>query len=200
MRNEIRFGATNRGTKACEFCGVLSWAARQDETANRAMCQACYDSAGYENEHQDGYHNDRYEPKCPTCNPAGEERRLAAAAKRVASYGAAAAKRAEKAQTREAAAAAKKAATKWCQATQGIYRQSQRIGSEPCDQRAPASSDYCSVHRSDYPHQYKRGGPSFARRYAHIDRKYWRYPDEDQAALCGVCGAPQSDQLHEEAK
>jgi len=102
MESTTKFGIDNRGTKACTHCGVLSWASRQNETANRAMCQGCYDSAGYENEHEDGYHSDRPETLCPICNPAGEEKRLARAAARVASYGAAAALRSEKAAAKEA--------------------------------------------------------------------------------------------------
>jgi len=99
--NAVRFDQGNRGTKACEFCGVLSWASRQDETANRAMCQGCYDSAGYANEHQDGYHTDRTESLCPMCNPEGEQKRLAKAAARVAAYQTVAAQRAAKAATKE---------------------------------------------------------------------------------------------------
>jgi hypothetical protein len=106
MRETVkRFGAANRGTKACQFCGVLSWASRQDDTANRAMCQGCCGAAGLENEHQDGYHEagrNGYDATCPTCNPAGEEKRLAKAAARVAAYGVAAAAKAEKAVAREA--------------------------------------------------------------------------------------------------
>jgi hypothetical protein len=103
MQNtQTRFGAANRGTKACDFCGVLSWASRQDDTANQAMCTGCYDSAGYENEHQDGFHADRLETRCPVCNPQGEAARLAKAAVRVAAYTASAAAKSAKAAEKEA--------------------------------------------------------------------------------------------------
>lgn len=32
------------------------------------MCNRCYDMAGYENEHQDGYHDDEPHPFCPMCD------------------------------------------------------------------------------------------------------------------------------------
>ena len=102
----MSFSSTNRGTSACTICGVLSWAAHQDDTANRAMCRPCDDAAGLENEHQDS-DGDHYgagrNPRCPTCNPEYETLRLARAAKRVAGYQAAAAAKSAKAAEREAA-------------------------------------------------------------------------------------------------
>jgi hypothetical protein len=102
MQNPTRFGLDNRGTKACEHCGVLSWASRQDHESTGLICTGCYDAAGYENEHLDGYHADQAEPLCPTCNPEREARRMAKAAARVAGYTAAAAVKAEKATARNA--------------------------------------------------------------------------------------------------
>jgi NAD-dependent SIR2 family protein deacetylase len=96
-----RFGLDNRGTKACESCGVLSWASRQNDTANQALCTACFDAAGWENSHQDGNHEPGSEPLCPICDPEREERRLAKAAARVASYTASAAIKSAKAAQKE---------------------------------------------------------------------------------------------------
>src|SRR5215471_9857384 len=96
-----RFGLDNRGTKPCLHCGVLSWASRVDEGTG-LLCRGCYDAAGYENEHQDGYHTDRREPLCPTCDPSREARRMARAAARVAAYADVAADRAARATAKEA--------------------------------------------------------------------------------------------------
>jgi hypothetical protein len=96
-----RFGLDNRGTKACESCGVLSWASRQNDTANQALCTACFDAAGWENSHQDGNHEPGSDPECPICDPERENRRLAKAAARVASYTASAAIKSAKAAQKE---------------------------------------------------------------------------------------------------
>lgn len=34
----------------------------------RYMCTHCYDEAGLENEHADGYHDDALNTECPVCN------------------------------------------------------------------------------------------------------------------------------------
>lgn len=31
------------------------------------LCVSCYDAAGLENEHSDGYHDDTPDPNCPDC-------------------------------------------------------------------------------------------------------------------------------------
>ena len=170
----VRFGAANRGTSVCEFCGVLSWASRQDETANRAMCLGCYDSAGYENEHTDGYHADRREPHCPICNPAYETRRLEQAAKRVAQYQATHLSQEQKRAEKAAAAAAKAASVKRCQGLDHRDR--------PCDGRASKTSDYCSVCRPYHPHPFAR--PTKEQR---------TYLPE---TACGCCGAEADKEIH----
>jgi hypothetical protein len=186
MQTVSRFGAANRGTSACQFCGVLSWASRQDETANRAMCQGCYDAAGYENEHQDGYHADRAEPLCPTCNPEREQRRLAKAAERVEAYGQAAAARAAKATERAEAKAAAEALIKRCQ-------------HPGCSDRVTAkASAYCSFHRDEHPHEYLKGGKPLRDAVAHIEPQYRRYPAIDPGLLCKTCFNPADHALHQE--
>lgn len=193
MREMNRFGADNRGTKACEFCGVLSWASRQDDTANRAMCQGCFDAAGWENSHQDTdgeHYGTGFVRECPVCNPAGEERRLARAAQRVAGYGAAAAARAEKAQAREAAAAAKEAAIKRCADTD--WR------GQPCDSRASASSAYCSIHRGDHPHAWKLMPKADREHVARMLRNNDRPALADIDTLCALCPNDKNDAIHKE--
>jgi hypothetical protein len=192
MQKITGFGLSNRGTKACEFCGVLSWASRQDETANSACCTACFDAAGYENEHQDGYHADRVEPLCPTCDPARETRRLARAAARVASYEPAAARRAEKAIAREAVKVARAAAIKHCSSTRNIYRAGQVIATEPCDGRASKTSPYCSTCRPYHPHT--------ATRFSAADAAFLATHGRDASQACGLCGLANSDQIHQEVK
>jgi hypothetical protein len=64
---------SNPGTATCSNCGKRTWASRaQDQGAGYRLCQECYDEAGYENEHQDGYHAaDQNGPSlnCPMCRP-----------------------------------------------------------------------------------------------------------------------------------
>jgi len=181
MNNSTRFGLNNRGTKACQFCGKLSWASRQDETANRAMCQGCFDAAGYENQHSDtnGEHYGNIETLCPICFPDREARRLAKAAATVAGYQQAAAKRAEKAVAREQAAAAKQADKKICRGT---------FLDRPCDQRASKTSDFCSTCRPYHPHT--------AINMAKTDAEFLTRQGKDAKSLCGLCGNPKAHSLH----
>lgn len=50
----------------CRVCGK-----RTRETGDSEsfvfLCAACYEEAGWENEHQDGYHEDQPNPSCPFC-------------------------------------------------------------------------------------------------------------------------------------
>jgi len=177
MSATTRFGAANRGTKVCTSCGVLSWASRQDETANQMLCTGCYDAAGYENEHQDSqgdHYGAGYTRECPTCNPKGEERRLARCAARVAQYQATHLSQEAKLAEKRAAAAAKAASIKHCAGTDYSDR--------PCDGRASKTSDYCSICRPYHPHPFAR-------------------PTKDQrtylpADACGICGATQDQEIH----
>src|SRR5438105_2824494 len=63
----------NAGTAICENCHKRTQKGITDSC--NGFCQACYDSFGLENEHQDGYHDaDQNGPnaECPMC-PASQE-------------------------------------------------------------------------------------------------------------------------------
>jgi hypothetical protein len=53
----------NAGTKVCRLCGKRTWMSK----GGCDLCQGCYDAAGLENEHADGYHQDEPHPSCPAC-------------------------------------------------------------------------------------------------------------------------------------
>jgi hypothetical protein len=60
---------TNRGTRVCNICGKR----RQEGNIEwgTGLCFPCYEEAGFENEHQDGYHDDAPVPAdCPMCREA----------------------------------------------------------------------------------------------------------------------------------
>jgi hypothetical protein len=55
----------------CHDCNVQlnSSNAKLDTSRINRMCDRCYDMAGLENEHQDGYHEDQAVADCLMCNP-----------------------------------------------------------------------------------------------------------------------------------
>jgi hypothetical protein len=58
----------NAGTFTCTVCGTRRQLANMEATN---VCTDCYDVAGIENEHQDGYHADQPAADCPMCKPKG---------------------------------------------------------------------------------------------------------------------------------
>lgn len=60
----------NTGTLVCDACGkrkqVANMAVHTDK--GRGVCNPCYDLAGLENAHADGYHSETPDPACPECN------------------------------------------------------------------------------------------------------------------------------------
>jgi len=70
----------NRGTRICSSCGKKTWQSKgQDQGGGFFLCETCFDEAGLENEHQDGYHaadangaNDA----CPMCQSEKIEERI----------------------------------------------------------------------------------------------------------------------------
>lgn len=64
---------TNRGTKACSICKRNTQEGLIDPSTGLCtespMGFGCYDLAGIENEHQDGYHDETASKDCPTCFP-----------------------------------------------------------------------------------------------------------------------------------
>jgi hypothetical protein len=187
MQNPTRFGLDNRGTKVCEFCGVRSWADRQDSQTGR-LCSGCFDSAGYENEHLDGYHADQAETQCPTCNPAFEARRLAKCAERVAGYQTTALKESERQAAKAAKEAAKQASIKHCAGSDWNGR--------PCDGRASKTSDYCSTCRPYHPHTFTRA-PQRDIDWVNGQNRLFGRPEI--VSMCGSCGNEKTDPIHEEA-
>lgn len=66
---------TNRGTKVCIECKRTTWDSYIDRSSGLCMQNpngvSCYDVAGLENEHQDGYHDVRENGRnrdCPMCD------------------------------------------------------------------------------------------------------------------------------------
>jgi hypothetical protein len=49
----------------CQGCGRKFADSTEDST--EALCPSCYDMAGRENAHADGYHRDEIDPECPSC-------------------------------------------------------------------------------------------------------------------------------------
>jgi hypothetical protein len=74
----------NRGTMTCYVCGKRRQMANIANGAiahpDHAICTDCYETAGFENEHSDGYHEvEKHPDECPMC---AEE----AAAEQAAAY------------------------------------------------------------------------------------------------------------------
>lgn len=54
------------GTYTCRSCQKLTRETGGDESSVE-LCRACYDEAGWENEHGDGFHVDAPVSECPYC-------------------------------------------------------------------------------------------------------------------------------------
>jgi hypothetical protein len=61
------------GVYVCKACGKRTRETGECESGVE-LCRDCYEDAGYENEHQDGYHDDEPNPSCPWCRQEGVER------------------------------------------------------------------------------------------------------------------------------
>ena len=55
-------------TIECGECGKVKLASEFD---GNSVCASCFDEAGIENEHSDGYHDEAPEPQCVQCSPHG---------------------------------------------------------------------------------------------------------------------------------
>lgn len=63
----------NAGTAICVVCGKRRQKANiavQTEANGDGTCVDCYEAAGIENAHEDGYHANAPDPMCPDCTPA----------------------------------------------------------------------------------------------------------------------------------
>lgn len=67
---------TNRGTKRCVSCKRNTQEGNVDRSTGLCMMHperpgkiGCYDLAGIDNEHEDGYHDDAPDDNCSICNP-----------------------------------------------------------------------------------------------------------------------------------
>jgi len=59
------------GIYECSDCGKSTRETGGCESGV-GLCLDCYDAAGLENEHSDGYHDDKPHPDCPECKSEGE--------------------------------------------------------------------------------------------------------------------------------
>jgi hypothetical protein len=91
--DSTKFGSDNRGTKACDVCGKVTWASVIDRgTGGTGLCAACYNEAGSYNLHVDeittkipmdeqrAQHraiDPGYAEICPICYPERSEKRIA---------------------------------------------------------------------------------------------------------------------------
>ena len=61
--------------KPCHACGKLTTWSESNGYAGLGLCEACFDAAGIENAHLDGYHEpdrDGPDPDCPFCQKEGK--------------------------------------------------------------------------------------------------------------------------------
>lgn len=64
VNKQVRgFEARNRGTAVCQECGKRTW----ENRVTSGMCEPCYEVAGLEVSHEDGYHDNAREDDCPLC-------------------------------------------------------------------------------------------------------------------------------------
>lgn len=61
-------------TTGCNVCGIKvtrgnSARVQRKVILDAVLCVNCYDIAGEENAHADGYHDDAPSAQCPECNP-----------------------------------------------------------------------------------------------------------------------------------
>jgi hypothetical protein len=76
-RTYQQFGGHNRLTN-CRVCGKRTHSSI-DGNVGIALCRACYEDAGMENEHSDGHHDDAPHPDCTDCQYAAQAKEAPAA-------------------------------------------------------------------------------------------------------------------------
>lgn len=59
--------ARGSGCYTCRCCGKRTRSTGRGDNEHQLVCAACYDLAGIENEHADGYHKDEPASDCPLC-------------------------------------------------------------------------------------------------------------------------------------
>lgn len=64
-RTHQRFSRHNQPCK-CRMCGKTT-TKNVDGCLYIQLCRPCYEAAGLENEHSDGYHANTPHPDCPDC-------------------------------------------------------------------------------------------------------------------------------------
>jgi hypothetical protein len=65
MQNDMKKFSRLRQPKPCRVCGKLTTG--PVGIIGIDLCVPCYDAAGIENEHYDGYHTHTPHPDCPLC-------------------------------------------------------------------------------------------------------------------------------------
>lgn len=69
MKSHGTFSITNILVK-CKVCKKFTHSSI-DGSVDINLCRKCYDEAGLENEHSDGYHDKEANENCPECKKAG---------------------------------------------------------------------------------------------------------------------------------
>jgi hypothetical protein len=54
-------------TYLCNCCGKRTRSTGRGDNEHAKLCAKCFDIAGLENEHSDGFHRDQPNPECPDC-------------------------------------------------------------------------------------------------------------------------------------
>lgn len=78
LANRGKLSRSNRMAK-CRACGKLTHSDVQG-AAGIELCGPCFEAAGLENEHSDGYHESEAHPDCPDCAASGASGDVPAAA------------------------------------------------------------------------------------------------------------------------
>ena len=69
VRNRFQRGS---GCYVCVSCGKKTRSTGRGDNEYVGLCAKCYDEAGIENEHLDGYHKGNPDPMCPMCKKEGK--------------------------------------------------------------------------------------------------------------------------------
>lgn len=56
------------GCYACRVCGKKTRSTGRGDNENVRLCVSCWDAAGLDNEHSDGYHDDTPNAHCIRCS------------------------------------------------------------------------------------------------------------------------------------
>lgn len=67
MFNTNKFNRFNRPDVTCKGCGKRT---TRNAGEGTWLCGRCYEEAGLENEHADGYHDEEPHAGCPVCREA----------------------------------------------------------------------------------------------------------------------------------